>query len=99
MLDENFQRNASRFAKLLEYENPSSFFVFDFVVLIFFALMNTLVIHEGKNKVAPNEKRKKNTWVFVFQEYGKFWSISVEHFVKHKLWNCEECSTSVVPKE
>ena len=25
---------------------------------------------------------KKTTWVFVFQMYGKFWSVSVEHFVK-----------------
>ena len=23
-------------------------------------------------------------WVFIFQKYGKFWSISLEHFIKHK---------------
>ena len=24
-------------------------------------------------------------------KYGKFWSISLEHFVEHKLWIWEEC--------
>ena len=36
----------------------------------------------------------KTTWVFIFQKYGKFWSVSLELFVKHKHWNCEECSCS-----
>ena len=35
---------------------------------------------------------KKTTWVFLFQKYGKFWSVSVEFFVEHKPWNCEEWS-------
>ena len=73
MLDEMFQRNASKFAIFLEYENPCSFFHF---VLLFFSLMNALVyigIHWGeKNKVARNEKNKIATYVFVFQRYGKF---------------------------
>ena len=29
-------------------------------------------------------KNKKSKWVFVFQKYGKFWSISLEHSIKHK---------------
>ena len=28
-------------------------------------------------------KNEKN-WVFVFQKYGKFWSVSLGHFIKHK---------------
>ena len=41
----------------------------------------------GKNKVACNEKWKKQLGM----KYGKFWSVSLEHFVEHKLWNYEEC--------
>ena len=29
--------------------------------------------------------KNKPTVVFVFQKYGKFWSISLGHFIKHKL--------------
>ena len=36
MLDEMFQRNASKFAILLEYENPCSFFRFSFRATLFF---------------------------------------------------------------
>ena len=36
MLDEMLQRNASKFAILLEYENPSSFFRFSFHATLFF---------------------------------------------------------------
>ena len=36
MLDEMFLRNASKFAKFLEYENPCSFFVFISCYFIFF---------------------------------------------------------------
>ena len=34
----------------------------------------------------------KTTLVFLCQKYGKFWSISVKLFVKHKPSNCEERS-------
>ena len=27
-----------------------------------------------------------------FCKYGKFWSVSLELFVEHKLWNWEECA-------
>ena len=43
MLDEMFQRNASKFAIFLEYENPCSFFRFSFRATLFFPLMNALV--------------------------------------------------------
>ena len=63
MLDEMFQRNASKFAILLEYENPHRIFHFSFRATLFFPLMNALVyvdidqgIHKGKMKVAQNEK-------------------------------------------
>ena len=46
-----------------------------------------------EKKVARNEKRKKQLWVFVYIKYGKFWSILLELFVEHKLWNWEECIT------
>ena len=42
--------------------------------------------------VARNEKWTKQLWVFVYIKYDKFWSISLEHFVEHKLRNCEEWS-------
>ena len=55
------------------------FFIFHFMLLYFFLLMNALVyvdidhgIHYGKNKVARNEKRKRTIWVFLFQKYGTF---------------------------
>ena len=35
-------------------------------------------------------KTKKTTWVFVFQKSGKFWSISLGHFIKHKPHISEE---------
>ena len=43
MLDEMFQQNASKFAILLEYENPCSFFRIKFQTTLSFALMNALV--------------------------------------------------------
>ena len=35
--------------------------------------------------------KKKTMWVSEFQKYGKFWRISLEHFIKHKLHISEEC--------
>ena len=35
-------------------------------------------------------KNKKTTWVFVFQKYGKFWSVSLGHFIKHNPLISEE---------
>ena len=57
MLNEMFQGKASKFAILLEYKNPRSFFSFSFrATTIFLSLMNTLVyvnidqgIHKEKN--------------------------------------------------
>ena len=55
--------------------------------------MNALVYGQAfirdKNKVAQNEKWKK-TLGFVFQKYGKFWSILLGHFIKHKPLISEE---------
>ena len=45
-----------------------------------------------KNKVARNEKRKEQYWVFVCIKYGKFWSILLGHFIKHKPLISEECT-------
>ena len=38
------------------------------------------------------KKKQKTTRVFVFQKYGKFCSILMEHFIKHKPLISEECS-------
>ena len=35
-------------------------------------------------------KQKKQLCVFIYIKYGKFWSVSLELFVEHKLWNWEE---------
>ena len=34
--------------------------------------------------------KKKITWVFIFQIYGKFWSNLLGHFIKHKPLISEE---------
>ena len=34
---------------------------------------------------------KNSTWVFVFQKYGKFWSVLLGHFINHKPLIYEEC--------
>ena len=39
-------------------------------------------------------KMKNSTWIFVFQKYGKFWSISQGHFIKHKPLISEEWVTN-----
>ena len=42
----------------------------------------------GKKK---NEMKKLPKYVFVFPKYGKFWSGSLEHSIKHKCFTSEEC--------
>ena len=46
----------------------------------------------SRHKVVQNEKRKKEIWVFAYIRYGKFWSISLEHFIDimHKPLFSEE---------
>ena len=41
-------------------------------------------------------KTKKTTWVFWYIKYGKFWSISLEHFVERKPLIYEECTISLI---
>ena len=45
-------------------------------------------IHYRKNNVAQNEKQKE---LVVIHKYGKFWSASLGHFIKHKPLFSEEC--------
>ena len=76
MLDEMPQENASRLAIFLENENPCSFFTF-FISWYFIASLMNRKIEKiekliEKNKVARNEKWKKQLWVFVYIKYGKF---------------------------
>ena len=54
MLDEIFQQNASKFAIILEYENPCSFLSISFRATLSFYLINALVyvdIDQGIHKV------------------------------------------------
>ena len=70
MLDEMTLQNASKFAILyIPYKNPKFLFPF-FAILLFFPML-TRVFMRGKNKVAQNEKRKKQLWVFAYIKYGK----------------------------
>ena len=48
LLDEKFQRNASKFAIFYIYENPSSFFRFSFRATLYIYLMNALVYVKHK---------------------------------------------------
>ena len=83
-----------------EKKTQSCFFHFSFHATLFFPLMNALIyvnIHQGihlgkKNKVAWNEKWRKQLWVFIYIKYGKFWSVSLEHQVEYKPLISEEWS-------
>ena len=37
-------------------------------------------------------KTKKTTWVFLYIKYSKFWSVSLEYFIKCKPLVSEECN-------
>ena len=43
-----------------------------------------------KNKVVRNEKQKNQLCVFIYIKYGKFWSISLQLFIKQKHLFSEE---------
>ena len=72
-------------------------YIFSYFILCYFIfpLMNVLVYVDidprafirEKNKVERNEK-----WFLVFQNYGKFWSVLLGHFIKHKPLISEECN-------
>ena len=60
MVNLKTERNASKFAMFMEKENPRSFFVFHLELLLFSPYVDIdQGIHNGKMKVALNEKRKK----------------------------------------
>ena len=93
MLDEMTRQNASKFAIFHVYEKKPNL-LFRFYISCYFTfspnecpgLCQYSPGHSlGKHKVARNEKWKKQFWVFVYIKYGKFWSISLSHFIKHKL--------------
>ena len=88
---------AKRFKICHIFGIPKSMYVnfcFSFHATYFiFPLMNTLVYvdnghrpgHLLGEKIKGNEMKKKPMQVFVFQKYGKFWSVSLGHLIKHKL--------------
>ena len=71
MLDEIFQQNASKFAIILEYENPCSFFRISFRANLFFpnefpGLCRHGPGHSLGKKIKLHEvKNKKSTWDFL----------------------------------
>ena len=100
VLNEKFQRNTSKFAIFyIGIRKPKvAFSVFHFVLFYFFPSwvprsMSTLTrafIRE-KNKVALNEKLKKQLWVFVY--LYKIWQILKRFagtFCRAQTWNWEE---------
>ena len=36
------------------------------------------------------KNKKLHEWIFIFQKICKFWSVSLEHFIKHKPLNSKE---------
>ena len=44
-------------------------------------------------KVAQNEK--KTTWIFFLHKYRKFWSVSSEFKLEHKIFILEVCSLNI----
>ena len=52
-----------------------------------FSLMNAL--HPAR---PWSISTKKTTWIFLWLKYGKIWSVSLGHFIKHKPLISEECS-------
>ena len=99
MLDEMTRWNALKFGISYIYENPKLFFLFFISCYFTFSPYEChgLCQHRsghslgGKNKVARNKEWKKQLWVFVYIKYGKFWSVSPGHFIKHKPLISEEC--------
>ena len=72
------------------------FFRFSSYAILLFSLINALVyvsidrdIHKGRMK---NDKKKNNVGSS-YKKYGKFWSISLEHFVERKRLISEKWST------
>ena len=57
-------------------KTQSCCFRFSFRATLFFSLIK--------------EKKEKQLWVFIYIKYGKFSSVLLELFVKHKLGNWEE---------
>ena len=87
-LNEIFQQDTSKLA--MSYVIRKSmlffFFIFDFMQLYNYTL-NVLV----NQQVAWNQKKnKKNTWVFFYIKYRKFWSILLVDFVERKPLLFEE---------
>ena len=95
MLDEMFQRNASKFAIFLEYKNLCRFFFFILCYFIFFpnecpGLCRHRPRHSLGKIIKKHQMKKKTAWVFVFQKYGKFCSISLDNFLQKNPHISEE---------
>lgn len=95
MLDEMTPWNTSKFAINHTKQNPKMIFYFSFhTIQLFFPGLCQHSTYQGiqyrKNKVVRNERWQRQLWVFIFKKYGKFWSVSLGHFIKHKLLFSEE---------
>ena len=75
----------------LKYKHTgSSFIKLSFWTILYFQLMHDVCRYGLREKIKVAQIGNWNTRVFIFQKYGKFWSISLELFVEHKPSNCEE---------
>ena len=94
MLDEKFQVvKCFKMCHILYIRKPQvTYSIFHFTLLYFspnecpglcWHRPGARAFIRGKNKVAKNEKQKKQLCVFVYIKYGKFWSVSLELFIKH----------------
>ena len=58
--------------------------------------MNCLVKCFKICHIFGNEKENKIIWIFLFQKYGKFWSISLGNFIKQNPLIFEDCCASLL---
>ena len=96
MLDEIVQQNASNFAVFFwNKKTQIVFLIFHFEQLWICnsgcpALVQGICIWQLKIQRCSNWKTKKTIWFFLFQKYGKFWSIPLDNFITHKPLISEE---------
>ena len=84
--------NASKSDFLFMQKPKVIFSILHFVlVFYFFPLMNTLIYlckHKTLKHIGPGNFLAKKK--YVLRKRAKFWSVTLELFFEHKLWNCEE---------
>ena len=59
------------------------------------SISTQIIASTVKNPKLPEMINKKYIWVFIFQKYGKFWSVSQHNFIKHKPLFSEEWQMTI----